>query len=122
MTDKPMLGKVTLAIKRVETAPLKIEVNIKTNQGQIKGHITAHAIIRSKDEMEKFSEKFADLDTDIDLLRLMYKGIDGLGDESGAIEGDTVWTFLRENWIGTYLVPQLARSYYEQYAKAKQGN
>ncbi|MHB8679004.1 MAG: hypothetical protein ACYC7G_04620 [Rudaea sp.] len=115
---------VTLTVKKVETAPIKIQVDLNTDAGRITGYITGHAKIRSKAENVAFGEKLTngDFPDDISVLREMYASVDGLGDDSGPIEGEAVWDFLQNDRIGSYIVPGLIKAYFSQYNEARVGN
>ena len=75
---------MSLNIKAATTCPIRIDVDLDTDVGKVKGHFTGHARIRSKPELKAFSERLAKLadegveDADGIILREMYTGFDGL--------------------------------------------
>ena len=122
-----MTASITLAVKAIQTAPLKITVAIPPENPQIKGYFTGHAIIRSKAENKELLDKFVDYDgtgdADEELLRAVYDKFTGLGNEAGEpLEGDAAWEAVINGPLSAYLMPAAIQAYYEQYGEARRGN
>lgn len=112
---------VTLVLKDLETADLRVNIAIGT---QIRGHFTAHSVVRSKEEMKELADKIAndEYENDSALLRDLYTGFDGLGTESGPLEGEDAWQYVLEGKLSGYLVHALTHAYFTQYGEALQKN
>lgn len=115
---------VTLSIKPVSTDQFKVHVCIPPENPTMRGYLTVEAKVRSKAELKEFGEAITDggFDDDIAALREMYTRIDGLGNDAGPVAGEAVWDFLRNDKVGSYLVPALIEAYFDQYQAARQKN
>ncbi len=113
--------------KTVTTAPLKITIAIPPENPQIKGYFTGHAKVRSKVENKALLDKYQDWqgegDSDESLVRELYEGFDGLGDDKGnEITGEAAFDAVLKGPLSAYLTPAVVQAYYEQYGEARQGN
>ena len=115
-----------LTIKKVETTPIKIAIAIPPENPTIKGSFVGHAKVRSKAENKALLERFQDHegegDADEALVRELYDRFEGLGNESGALEGDAAFNEVLRGPLSAYLTPAVVQAYYEQYGEARQGN
>lgn len=117
---------VTLVIKKVQTAPLKIAVSVP---GLLSGHFTGHAKIRSKPDNKALLERVEQGDfTDDDnaLLHELYDSFEGLPNMSAGngeeAKGDDAWKEMLEGPLSSYLSSAATQAYYAQYGEARQGN
>lgn len=120
-----MSSAITLTIKKIETAPLKITVAIPPENPQIKGYFIGHAIIRTKDGNKQLGDRIdaGDFsDNDEALLRELYVGFDGLANAAGACTGDAAFKEILTGEASAYLIPAALQGYYDQYGLARQGN
>jgi hypothetical protein len=110
-----------LRLKRVNTVPVRVEIAIGEGRDAIRGHVTAHAIIRSKDEMKAIAER--DWNDDAEFIRYCYERVDGLeGDNGEPLEGDAAFAEILTGPFSMYLTSALSRAYVEQYSDAHVGN
>lgn len=114
----------TFKIIAKATAPIRIE--IATPCGA-KGHFIGHARIRSKAENKALLDRFqnwdeSDGDADESLIRELYQGFDGIGDENGELTGDAAFEAVLRGPLSAYLTPAVVAAYFEQYGDARVGN
>lgn len=130
-----MNDKVTLQLLDQATADVTIPIKI----GKINGSFIGEAIIRSKQEMQEMQDEVvrlaeeaeaqgktaADRDPEEDeaMLRRLYAGFRGLGDNSKTpITGDDAFTAICRGKYSSYLLPAAITAYYQQYGAALQQN
>ena len=116
-----------IATKPIGTIPLKINIAIPPENPTIKGHFTGHARVRSKKENKALLEKFQDFtgdgDSDEELVRELYEGFSGLGDDAGQeLTGEAAFDAVLKGPLSAYLMPAVVQAYYEQYGEARLGN
>jgi hypothetical protein len=116
---------VTLMVKKVKTAPLKIQLLVP---GVLNGYFTGHAKIRSKPDIKMLSDRiengeFTENGDEL-LARELYEGFNGIPDiDSGKeLEGEDAWDALLNGPISSYLSPAAVTAYFAQYGEARQGN
>lgn len=119
--------KATLITKAIQTAAIKIQVAIPPEKPTIQGFITGHAIIRTRPEQQALLDKVdaGDYETEEQVLREMYTGFDGLGNEAKgdeALTGDEAWTELLTGPLSGYLPTAAIQAYYAQYGDARRKN
>ncbi len=115
---------VTFATKRVTTDEFKIHLAIPPENPTMRGYITVRANVRSKAALKDLANAVQDdeYEDDIAVLKDMYAGIEGLGNEDGPLTGEAVWDFLINDPTGAYIVPALIEAYFDQYQQARRGN
>lgn len=119
---------MSLIIKTAKTLPVRIDIDIDTNAGRIKGYFTGHAIIRSKPELQGFSEElqtlFADADPKADeiVLRRMYERFEGLANESGELDGEAAFREILEGPYSVALTGAAMERYWDAIAGGRPGN
>jgi hypothetical protein len=120
MSDK----KVTFLVKKVATVPLKISIAIPPEKPTIQGTFIAHALVRTKEENKLLFERveLGELTEDADMIRELFTGFDGIGNENGYCEGEAAFAEILTGANSAYLMPACIQAYYEQYGEAKQGN
>jgi hypothetical protein len=112
---------MSLRLKKVDTVEMRINIAIGEGKGAIRGHITGHAKVRSKDEMRELTER--DWKDDGEFLRECYARLDGIEDADGnVLTGDDAFTEVCEGQFSMYLLPALCTAYVEQYGEARVGN
>ncbi len=116
----------TLKLAIVATAPIRIGISIPPENPTIKGHFIGHAKLRSKVENKELLEKFGDWegegDADAALVRELYEGFEGLGDDTGELKGEAAFTAVLTGPLSSYLTPAVVQAYFEQYGEARRGN
>lgn len=116
-----------IATKAIHTAPLKITIAIPPENPTIRGYFTGHAKVRSKAEntalLERYQDWSEDGDSDESLVRELYDGFSGLGDENGQeLSGEAAFDAVLSGPLSAYLVPAVVQAYFAQYGEARQGN
>jgi hypothetical protein len=119
--------KATLVTKAIQTAAIKIQVAIPPEKPTIQGFITGHAIIRTRPEQQALLEKVdaGEFETEEEVLREMYSGFDGLGNEANgdqALTGEDAWNELLTGPLSGYLPTAAIQAYYGQYGDARRKN
>jgi len=116
--------KITFLTKKIETVPLKISIAIPPEKPVIQGMFIAHAFARTKEENKVLFDRVdaGELTEDIDILKSLFQGFDGIGNEKGYCEGEAAFVEIATGPNSAYLVPACIQAYYEQYGEAKQGN
>lgn len=116
----------TLKITAPETAPIRIAIAIPPENPTIKGHFIGRAKLRSKVANKELLERLQDFDGDGDadeaLVRELYDGFDGLGDDSGELTGEAAFEAVLRGPLSAYLTPAVVQAYFEQYGEARRGN
>lgn len=117
---------VTLVVKKVQTAPLKIMLNVN---GVLNGHFTGHAKLRSKPEIKALSDRMDSeefKDNDADFVHELYEGFDGLPNTSAGVgeeaKGEDAWNEVLIGPFSSYLSTAAVQAYFAQYGEARQGN
>ena len=119
---------MTLVIKTAALTPVRIELDLQTDAGPIKGHFTGHARIRSKPELKAFADRLAKLaedgteDADGIILREMYDRFEGLGNESGPLTGDAAFEEVLNGKLSVHLTRLALDAYWAQLNGAREGN
>lgn len=119
---------MSLIIKSAKTMPVRIDVDIDTDAGRIKGHFTGHAVVRSKDELRQFSEELRDLfesaepKADEIVLRKMYERFDGLANESGALDGEAAFQEVLAGRYSVALTASAMECYWDAIIGGRAGN
>jgi hypothetical protein len=123
---------MSLIIKTAKTTPIRIDIDLQTNEGQIKGHFTGHAFIRSKPqllELQKRIDAITDdatataLEREEKILREMYEKFDGLADESGELTGDAAFGAMITGPLSVHLTQAATEAYWAFLSGEKrQGN
>jgi hypothetical protein len=112
---------MSLRLKSVATVPVPVEILIGKGADAIRGTITGHAIIRTKDEMKEIGER--EWENDAEFVRFCYAKIEGIESEAGTLlEGDEAFAEVCHGKFSTYLVPALCAAYVEHYGDARVGN
>ena len=115
----------TLMLKEVPTLPLIVDVAIPPEKLVLKGKFTAHAVIRSKEQLKNLGERMSAgefTDNDEKLLREMFTKFEGLGDASGPFDNDKAWDWVLNGPFSGQLSILLLNRYYEGHSEARQGN
>lgn len=113
-----MSNAVTLKLKKINTTDVNIGINIPPD---IEGHFKGKAIIRSKEQMKELGKQLDDgfFETEEALLRSMYTGFSGLGDDEGKpLSDDEHWQSILHGPLGTYLTNAAIKQYFDQYGEA----
>jgi hypothetical protein len=122
---------MSLIIKSAKTAPIRIEIDLETDQGAIKGYFTGHAYIRSKPQLAELQQRFdamaqqdmAPLVAEEKILREMYARFEGLANEAGPIEGDAAFAELLQGPLSVHLAKAATDAYWSFLSgSARQGN
>jgi hypothetical protein len=117
---------VTLVMKKVKTAPLKIMMSAT---GVLNGYFTGHAKLRSKPEIKVLSDRMESeefKDNDADFMHELFESFEGLpnssaGDGSEA-KGDEAWDEVLIGPFSSFLSQAAVQAYFAQYGEARQGN
>jgi hypothetical protein len=136
----------TLILTKAGTTELKIPIGIPPEKPTITGWFTGVANILPKpfikqlfdliadDELHEFiraDDNYKHLHDRIDkqdisreelLLRIIYQGFDGIGNEKVLFEGEDAWNAVLSGEFSAYLTPAAMQRYYEQYGEAQKGN
>jgi hypothetical protein len=120
---------MSLILKAAKTTPIRIDIDIDTDAGRIKGHFTGHAHIRSKAQLKEFAERLGKLaddgaaaDADATILREMYERFDGLANESGPLSGDAAFSEILEGPLSVHLTRSALNAYWQHLSGAREGN
>lgn len=119
---------MSLTTKVATTTPVKIEIDLDTNAGRIKGHFTGHARIRSKPQLKEFADRLQKLaddgadDADGVILREMFTGFDGLANEDGPLTGDAAFEEVLNGPLSVPLTRLAMDAYWAQLNGAREGN
>lgn len=119
---------MSLIIKTAKTTPIKINIDLDTDAGPIKGFFTGHASIRSKAELKAFAERLAklaedgDSDADSTILHEMYEKFDGLENASGALTGEAAFSEILSGPLSVHLTRAATEAYWSHLAGAREGN
>lgn len=123
---------MSLIIKTAKTTPIRIDIDLETNAGRIKGHFTGHAIIRTKPEILELQERLSalaeqddmsSLEREEKILREMFEGFDGLADESGELKGDAAFNALVRGPLSVQLTQAATDAFWSFLrGESRQGN
>ena len=119
---------MTLIVKTAKTSPVRIELDLDTDIGPIKGHFTGHARIRSKKQLMEFADSLAKLaeeapeNADETILREMFASFDGLGNESGPLSGDDAFVEVLTGLLSVHLTRLAMDAYWAHLGGAREGN
>lgn len=139
-----------LVIKKATTTPIRIPISIPTDAGRIEGHFTGHAIVRSKqaaallvrDRLLAVKEKEGEADRlreegnaeatyamlqsihelEERAVRDMYASFEGLGNETGPLEGEAAFTEILTGQFSVQLTAAVQGAYREKYKEAERKN
>ena len=143
---------MSFIIKAAKTAPVRIDIDMQTDAGRLKGYFTGHAFTHSKAEMAKLSDwinrlanyvkylngeedaedpsaedrnDFADVtpeNADELMLRKLYARFEGLEDETGPLEGEAAFNAVLNGPLSLYLFRAASEAYWSHLADARSGN
>lgn len=119
---------MTLTIKIAKTTPIRIDLDLQTDAGPIKGHFTGHARIRSKPELKAFADRLAKLaddgveDAESVILHEMYERFEGLGNEGGALTGEAAFDEILNGALSVHLTRLALDAYWLQLNGGREGN
>lgn len=119
---------MSLIVKVAKTTPLRIELDLKTDVGPIKGFFTGHARIRSKAELKAFSERLTKLvddgveDAESIVLHEMYESFEGLANASGELTGEAAFVEVLTGPLSMHLTHLALDAYWSQLGGAREGN
>lgn len=106
----------TFTIKKVETFPLKVEIDCDLG----KGSFTLDCKPKTRPEMTKMLESGADVDT---LYADVVSAVHGAPAEDGSeLEGKAAIDWFAEGPVSSYTMPAFRDAYFEQYADARRKN
>lgn len=119
---------MSLIVKAAATTPIRIELDLDTNDGRIKGHFTGHARIRSKPQLKEFADRLAKLaedgveDADRIILTEMYESFDGLGNADGPLKGEAAFDEILSGPLSVHLTRLALDGYWSQLNGGREGN
>jgi hypothetical protein len=111
--------QVTLALKTIETFPLKVEIAIPPEKPIIQGTIVADCYIKNREEIKALNEEQL---TDSEYFDRIVHGVRGLGNDNGALTGDDAMVEVKDGKYSMYLLPAVVGAYFEQYGEARRKN
>ena len=119
--------KPTLVLKDISTFPLTVNIALPPEKPKIRGYITAHAVIRDRDEVKKLREDITggEYDSDGAVLREMYDKLEGIAtpqEPTVALEGDEAFDYVIEGKYNVYLIGALMAAYFEHFDEARAKN
>jgi hypothetical protein len=117
---------VTLVVKKVQTAPLKIMLNVN---GVLNGYFTGHAKLRSKPEIKALSDRMDAeefKDNDAEFMHELYEGFDGLPNSAAGAgveaKDSDAWDEVLIGPLSSFLSTAAVQAYFAQYGEARKGN
>lgn len=114
---------MSLILKTAKTTPIPVDFDLETDAGRIKGTFTVHANIRDPKRIEAFTAQIQSSDdAEEKSLREMIHRIEGLGDESGPLEGDAAFAAVLSGPFALYLKPAVLDAYARHFTRQREGN
>ena len=121
------MSKITFRIKQIETVSIRADFRV----GDESGFVLLDAFVRKPDEnIEIFNQikALAEKEDKVGMLKLLYAGINGLGDPSGfPIVGDAAFEEVANGRLCGYLFTPIFKRYQQHYeevdvTQVKRGN
>ncbi|WP_295937046.1 hypothetical protein [uncultured Xanthomonas sp.] len=111
-----------LRLTKTDTVALPVKLRLPTDNPNAfnEGTITCKVKILAKDRISELTQQET---SDVDYLRLILVGVDGLGNEDAvAISGEAALAEVYEGAWSTFLQAGILGAYFEQYGDARVKN
>jgi hypothetical protein len=109
--------KATTKMRKSDSFPTQVALSLPP---VMEGEITAHAIIRSRKELDELREWIRETKpSEGDIIRKLYKGFDGLpsyeASDDVALVGEAAFDEVIEGPLNAYLMPHLVDHYFKTF-------
>jgi hypothetical protein len=118
-----------LVIKKANTIEIKINLDVETDTGRLKGTFSGVARLISKPAYRELLLRLTDEqtrgeieDADEALIRAIYVRFDGLGNETGPLDGDAAFEEVLHGQFSQFLTTAVITEHTRHLQDASQGN
>ena len=118
-----------LVIKKANTIEVKINIDVDTDTGKLKGQFSGFARIISKPAYRELLQKLTEQqtrgeieDADEALVRAIYERFEGLGNDDGALTGDAAFAEVLSGQYSQFLTTAVINEHTRTLQDASAGN